>query len=111
LTGDWSLAAAVNGTALVFWDPRDGTELWKTAFFSSGYGDTVLGVAGATVAVNQYLVHTFEADYYVAHLYDLPSGVELRAFEAYGGARPLLLGADGTRAYTLEPPDVIAWCR
>jgi hypothetical protein len=29
----------------------------------------------------------------------------------YVGVRPLLLGADGTRAYTLEPPDVIVWCR
>jgi hypothetical protein len=26
-------------------------------------------------------------------------------------ARPLLLGSDGSRAYTLEPPDVITWCR
>jgi WD40 repeat protein len=111
LASDWSLAAALNGTALVVWDPHDGAELSKTAVSASGYANTVLGVARATVAVNEYLVHTFAADYYVAHLYDVPSGVELRAFGAYGGVRPLLLGADGTHAYTLEPPDVIVWCR
>jgi hypothetical protein len=108
---DWSLAAALNGTSLIVWDPRSGAKLSETAGFSFGYGNTVLGVAGPTVAVNQYLVHVFPGELYVARLYDAPTGVQLREFDPYYGSRPLLLAADGSRAYTLEPPDVIAWCR
>jgi WD40 repeat protein len=108
---DWSVAAALNGSALVLWDPSTGREIGTFPGFASGFGGSVLGMGGATVAVDQYLAHTFEAEWYVARLYDVPTGVELRAFPAYGGHRPLLVGADGTRAYTLEPPDVITWCR
>ena len=106
------MAAAVNGPALVVWDPAAGTQLSNTTgLFANDYGNTVVGVAGATVAVNEYLEHTFGGEYYVLHLYDVSTGAELRVFDAYDGVRPLLLGSDGSHAYTLEPPDVITWCR
>ena len=112
LAGDWSVAAALNGASLVVFDPRDGTEISNTPGFSpEAYQDTVLGVAGATVAVSRYLIHTFAADYYVTHLYDAPTGLDLRVFAGSDGSRPVLLAGGGDRAYTLEPPDVIAWCR
>jgi WD40 repeat protein len=110
LASDWSLAAATNGPAVVVWDPRSGTEISKITGLANDQNG-VLGVAGGTVAVNEYLEHTFGGEYYVVHLYDVSSGAELRVFDAAGAAPPLLLGADGTRAYTLEPPDVITWCR
>jgi WD40 repeat protein len=112
LSGDWSLAAALNGASLVVFDPRAGTELSKTPGFSpAGYADTVLGVAGETVAVSTFLVHVFPGDYFVTRLYDAPTGAELRAFPGSDGTRPLLLAGAGDRAFTLEAPDVIAWCR
>jgi WD40 repeat protein len=111
LSNDWSLAAAMNGAALVVWDPRNGAQLSNTTEFTDPYDNTVLGVAGSTVAVNRYWMHTFDADYYVEHLYDVPTGTELRVFDGYDGVRPLLLAPDGAHAYTLEPPDVFTWCR
>ena len=42
-SNDWSLAAAVNGTALVVWDPRDGRELSNTTEFPVPYENAVVG--------------------------------------------------------------------
>ena len=113
LASDWSLAAALSGTSLLVWDPRTGVELWKGGGVQSGAPASILGVAGSTVAVNQFLTHTFWADYDVTNLYDVQTGAELRTFGGYSerAGWSLLLGPDGSRAYTLEPPDVITWCR
>lgn len=112
LAPDWSVAAALNGASLVVFDPHAGTELSNTpGFRPTGYEDTVLGIAGATVAVSTFLVHVFPSDYFVTHLYDALTGVELRAFPGSDGTRPVLVAGAGDRAYTLESPDVIAWCR
>ena len=73
------------------------------------FGNAVLSIGTATVAVSEYLEHAHAADYYVTHLYDVATGTELRRFDS--GTNTVLLTPDGQRAYTLDGPDVIAWCR
>ncbi|HXU62416.1 MAG TPA: WD40 repeat domain-containing protein [Polyangia bacterium] len=110
LTSDWSLAAATNEKDFVLWDLLGAAAPLVVPGVPYQYS-SILAVGTATVAVNEYLSHTFGGDFYVAHLHDTRTGTQLRQFAGYPGARPLLLSPDGQRAYTLEGPDVIAWCR
>jgi WD40 repeat protein len=111
LASDWSRAAVVNFDRLVVWDPRTGAEMSEVPGLGTGLPSTVAAVAGATAAANDYLEPYNGVASWVLRLYDAPSGIELRAFDAGPATRLVLLGNDGTRAYTLEGPDVIAWCR
>jgi WD40 repeat protein len=108
LATDWSLAAAVRDGGFVVWNPLSGGIALDLSV-SGVYGNAILSLATATVAVSQYLTHEHAGDYSITHLYDIPTGTELRRFDSNTGT--VLLTPDGQRGYTLDGPDVIAWCR
>jgi WD40 repeat protein len=113
LTPDWSLAAAANVDALVVWDPLTGTTRLDVPIphTSCLNCNSVLALGNGTVAVDQDLGRLSGADFFAPVLYDTTTGTELRRFLPDAGAGPVLLTPDGERAYTIEGPDVIAWCR
>lgn len=108
LASDWSLAAAAHDGGIVVWDPRSGSVALDLSL-PGVFGNAILSLGTETVAVSEYLEHEHAADYMIAHLYDVPTGTELRRFDSNTGT--VLLAPDGQRAYTLDGPDVIAWCR
>ncbi len=107
MASDWSLAAAAHDGGVVVWDPLSGNVALDLSLPGTFSGVQSLGTA--TVAVSEYLAHAHADDYYITHLYDIPTGTELRRFDSNTGT--VLLTPDGQRAYTLDGPDVIAWCR
>ena len=108
LTSDWSLAGAVDDGGIVLWNPLTGNIALDLAV-PDVFGNAILSLGTATVAVSEYAGHVHAADYMITHLYDVATGTELRRFDSSTGA--VLLTPDGQRGYTLDGPDVIAWCR
>jgi WD40 repeat protein len=108
LASDWSLAAAGYDAGVVVWNPLDGN-ISLDLSLPGTFGAATVSLGSATLAVSQYLEHEHASDYQITHLYDIPTGTELRRFDS--STSTVLLSPDGQRAYTLDGPDVIAWCR
>jgi hypothetical protein len=113
LSADWSTAAVVDGSlsgsSLVVWNT---STLAVSRFPVSYYLDSPLAMVGTTIVLDEWVAHSpFMGDFGALHLIDATTGADLRGFAATNSTRSLFLAPDGSRAYTLETPDVVAWCR
>jgi len=112
LSPDWSL---ITGVTTAPW----GVGIWRTS-------DSALllhlpidveavppgfAFGGSIVAHHDYVIHTHAMDWDALHIRDLTTGSTLRVFGATSESRPLAMGLDGFRVFTLEAPNVAVWCR
>lgn len=61
------------------WDPTSGNIALSPV---AGSDNGIVSLGTATVAVSEYLGHEHAANFWIVHLYDIPTGNELRRFDS-----------------------------